>query len=103
MESPPVFEPMKNMRGMDLHFEVIRGKEAIYSELVHSQSLGHQVAICYRMEDKLIVKICMITGIAQGIGGMVIRFRSQPDEMKTEMLIALDAIESIYPIHAFQK
>lgn len=91
------------MRSMELHFEVIRDKEAIFAELLQSQSLGYQLAICYNGDGKLIVKTCIVTDIVPGIDGVVVTLRSEPNNVTTEDNVALDCIESIYPIHAFLK
>lgn len=91
------------MRGMELHFEVIRDKEAIFAELLQSQSLGYQLAICYNRDGKLIVKICVVTDIVRGMDGVVVSFRSEPNDVTTEDKVSMDCIESIYPIHAFLK
>jgi hypothetical protein len=88
---------------MELHFEVIRDKEAIYAELLQGQSLGYQLAICYNSDGKLIVKICIVTNIAMGIDGIVITLRGHPNDAATEVKVALNSIESIYPIHPFLK
>ncbi len=93
----------KSMRGMELHFEVIRDKDAIFAELLHSQSLGDQLAVCYNRGGKLIVKICVVTDIVRRIDGVVVTLRSEPNDVTTEDKVGMDCIVSIYPIHAFLK
>lgn len=86
---------------MELHFEVISGKEAIYAELVQSQSQGHQLAICYNKDGKLAVKICIVKDILRRNDKVAISLRSGLHDANTEE-IALDIIESIYPIHLYK-
>ena len=92
------------MSGMELHFEVIRGKEAIYSELLQSKSSRYQLAICYTNDKNLNVKICNVTNVTNGIDGVLVTLRSEPGgDTSSEVVIALDSIESIYPIHPYLK
>lgn len=95
------------MGGMELHSEVIRDKETIYEQLLQSKSLDYQLAICYRTDDHLIVKICHVDDVSQGNDGVQVTLRTKSaDETvpgETEAVISLDKIESIYPIHAFRK
>ncbi len=91
------------MRSMQLHFEVIRDKESIFAELIQSQSLGHQMAICFNDEGKLIVKICVVTEITYDNDRTLVTLRSDLVDVTTECVVALDSIESIYPMHAFLK
>lgn len=86
---------------MELHFEVIRDKEAIYAELVQSQSQGHQLAICYNKDDKLAVKICTVKDIVRRNDKVAITLHSGLHDASTEE-IALDIIESIYPLHFYK-
>jgi hypothetical protein len=88
---------------MELHFEVIRGKEAIYSELLQSKSSFYQLAICYRNDNNLYVKICNVTDIADGIDDVAVTLRSEPGDNGSEVVIGLNSIESIYPIHPYRK
>lgn len=91
------------MRSMQLHFEVIRDKESIYAELIQSQSLGYQLAVCFNDEGKLIVKICTVTAITNDNDRTLVTLRSDPADITTECLVDLDSIESIYPMHVFLK
>jgi hypothetical protein len=88
------------MKGMALHFEVIRDKESINTELLQSKSTGHQLAVCYRDDERLVVRICNVMDIAQNGSSVAVTLRS---DSNSEIIIGLDTIESIYPIHAFRK
>jgi hypothetical protein len=90
------------MRDMALHFEVIRDKETIHSELLQSKTMGYQLAVCYRDEQNLNVKICNVVDIVQNPGRIVVTLRSESNE-NGEIEVGLETIESIYPIHMFQK
>jgi hypothetical protein len=88
------------MWDMALHFEVIRDKEMINTELLHSKSMGYQLAVCYRDDERLVVRICNVMDIAQNGNSVAVTLRS---DANSELIIGLDTIESIYPIHAFRK
>ena len=87
---------------MQLHFEVIRDKDMIYAELLQSKSMGNLLAICYKKDENLIVKICNVEDIIRANGGVQITLKSVPNEATTDGVIGLEKIESIYPIHAFR-
>jgi hypothetical protein len=88
---------------MELHFEVIRGKDAIYAELLQSKSMGYQLAICYHSGENLIVKICNVSDVVPGADGFQVNLRPESTEDVSNNIIPLDQIESIYPIHEFPK
>jgi hypothetical protein len=92
----------KDMRDMALHFEVIRDKQTIHSELLQSKAMGYQLAVCYRDDQNLNVKICNVMDIVQNADNVVITLRSESTE-NGEIVVDLETIESIYPIHMFQK
>ncbi len=85
---------------MDLNVGVIRDKQGIYSGLLKSQSLNHQLAVCYNSGGKLLVKIAVVAHIIPTKEGTTITFAS-PDDASVEIVIPLDDIESIYPIRNF--
>jgi hypothetical protein len=89
------------MRSMELHFEVIRGRDAIHAELLQSKSAGYQLAICYHSGENLIVKICNVSDVVPGLDGLLVNLG--PESNAAENVIPLDQIESIYPIHEFPK
>ena len=82
---------------------VIRDKQGIYAGLLQSQSMAHQLAVCYNNEGKLIVKICTVLDIAGEKEEAKITLRTQPDDPGTETVVPLNHIESIYPIRDFLK
>jgi hypothetical protein len=88
---------------MELHFEVIRDKETIYAELLQSKSMGHQLAVCYRNGENLIVKICNVKDVTGQDQAVQIILCSGPNDASSEAVVPLENIESIYPIHAFLK
>ena len=89
------------MRGMELHFEVIRDKETIYAELLQSKSMGYQLAVCYKNGENLIVKICNVKDVTSKDQSVQIILRSEPNDDSSEAVVELEKIESIYPIHEF--
>ena len=96
------------MRRTGLHLEVIRDKDTIYEQLLKSKSKGYQLAICYRTDDNLTVRICRVSDVSCGNNGIQITLRANAEDgvfsgQITESVIGLEKIESIYPIHAFQK
>ena len=90
------------MRDMALQFEVIRDKETIHRELLQSKTVGYQLAVCYRDEQNLNVKICNVIDIVQNADRVVVSLKSESSE-HGEIMVGLETIESIYPIHMFQK
>jgi hypothetical protein len=88
---------------MEVHRGVIQDKQGIYAGLLKSQSLNHQLAVCYNDGGKLIVKICTVVHIvgSQEEGSVVLR--SQPDDANSETVVPLENIQSIYPIRDFMK
>ncbi len=89
-------------RDMQLHFEVIRDKDMIYAELLQSKCMGNQLAICYKKDENLIVRICNVEDITRANDGVQITLKSVPNEDTNDAVIGLEKIESIYPIHAFR-
>jgi hypothetical protein len=90
------------MRDMALQFEVIRDKETIRTELLQSKAMGYQLAVCYRDEQRLNVKICNVIDIVQNPDRVVVTLRSESND-NGDMDVGLETIESIYPIHMFRK
>ena len=90
------------MRDMALQFEVIRDKQTIHSELLQSKAMGYQLAVCYRDEQNLNVKICNVVDIVQNPDRVNVMLRSESNANE-EIVVDLETIESIYPIHMFQK
>jgi hypothetical protein len=87
---------------MKTQMGVIRDKDGIYAGLLQSQSLAHQLAVCYHSEDRLVVKICTVINIAVGDEPALVTLRTRPeDPPATEIVVSLDHIESIYPISDF--
>ncbi|MEX2232435.1 MAG: hypothetical protein WD824_09760 [Cyclobacteriaceae bacterium] len=89
------------MRGMEVHFGVIRDKPGIFAGLLQSKSLNRQLAVCYSSEGKLIVKISTVMEIFGGPDGGSVILRSQPENPGSETTVKMDRIESIYPIRDF--
>lgn len=89
------------MRSMEINVGLIRDKDGIYSGLLQSQSMNQQLAVCYRSEGKLIVKICVVKELNRENDPTVTVV--SPDETHTETVVLLDHIESIYPIREFIK
>ena len=79
---------------------MIRDKEGIYTALLQSQSMNRQLAVCFSEEGKLLVKICAVSKIIGRKEGVRVVLRSQGEE-EEETIIALDRIQSIYPIRDF--
>jgi hypothetical protein len=90
------------MRDMALHFEVIRDKATIQTELLQSKTMGYQLAVCYRDDENLNVKICNVIDIVQNADSLAVTLRSA-SEKTHDIVVGLETIESIYPIHVFQK
>jgi hypothetical protein len=87
---------------MELHFGVIRDKEGIYAGLIQSQSFNRQLAICYKSEGKLLVKLCSVVRIEQAKETVIVTVHPQPEEPGSKpTTLLLQDIESIYPMHAF--
>jgi len=91
------------MRSMEIQLGVIRDKQGIYAGLLRSQTMAHQLAVCYNSDGKLIVKICNVIDIAGKKDEATITLRTRPEDPATEMIISLNDIESIYPIRDFVK
>lgn len=91
------------MRSMEIQMGVIRDKQGIYAGLLQSQSTAHQLAVCYNIDGKLIVKICTVVDIAGDQDEAVITLRTQSENPATETVVPLSHIESIYPIRDFLK
>jgi hypothetical protein len=103
LERDAVSKPVGGMRSMEIQMEVIRDKEGIYAGLLQSQSMAHQLAVCYNSDGKLIVKICTVVDIAGDKDNAMIRLRSQADIPANEVIVPVTHIESIYPIRDFVK
>jgi hypothetical protein len=89
------------MQSKALHSGMIRGKRPIHQGLLQSQSTNRQLAVCYANDDKLLVKICTFLEVKGGKETSVI-LQTQGQNGATENItIALDQIESIYPISDF--
>jgi hypothetical protein len=88
---------------MEIQMGVIRDKQGIYAGLLQSQSMAHQLAVCYNSDGKLIVKICNVVDIAGENEEAMITLRTQLEDPATETIVHLDHIESIYPIRDFVK
>lgn len=89
------------MRGTEEHIGVIRDKPGIYAGLVQSQATGQQLAICYRQDDKLIVKICLVKEVTGDHNGAKVVLH-MPEHPTDELRVELEQIESIYPIRDYQ-
>ena len=89
------------MRGMELHFGVIRDRQTIHVALQHSKSLKRQLAICYYSEGKLLVKICTVSDVLEANDGVTARLQSLPEGPESEFTVRLENIQSIYPIRDF--
>ena len=87
---------------MDIKEGVIRDRDSIYSGLLHSQSLNHQLAVCYNSDGKLLVKISVVKNISRGKNGLEVTLVS-PGEVQPETVIPLENIQSIYLISDFVK
>lgn len=85
---------------MEIHFGIVRDKQGIYSGLLESRSRHRQLAVCYKSDGKLIVKICMVKRIERRKEGSLVTLFSPEDE-NSEITIPIDHIQSIYPIRAF--
>lgn len=87
---------------MELHFGMIRDKDGIYAGLIQSQSFNRQLAICYKSEGKLLVKICSVARVEQAKDTVMTTVVPQPEGPGSKPItLLLEDIESIYPIHAF--
>lgn len=89
---------------MELHFGMIRDKRAIRQGLLESRSSHRQLAICYNLKDKLLVKICTVLDVTAGKDGTLVTLQTQrADGTAESMTVMLDCIESIYPINDFPR
>lgn len=86
---------------MDVHFGVIRDKQAISSALINSQTMKRQLAVCYKSEGKLLVKICTVGRIIGKRDGVRVVLKSAGEEEGDDLTIPFDHIQSIYPIRDF--
>lgn len=87
---------------MELHFGMIRDKEAIQEGLAESRSSNRQLAICYNSADKLLVKICTVADLSTTSDGTLVTVSTpRADGSLETMAVRLDDIESIYPINDF--
>ena len=87
---------------MELHFGVIRDKQAIHAALKQSKSLKRQLAVCYNSEGKLIVRICLVIDLIERKEGTSVIFRTQTEEGESDLTLLLSNIQSIYPIIDFK-
>lgn len=85
---------------MEIHFGIIRDKQGIYTGLLESRSRHRQLAVCFKADSKLIVKISMVKRIDRRKDGTWVTLIS-PDDGDNEITILVDDIQSIYPIRAF--
>lgn len=85
---------------MELHFGVIRDKQAIHAALQQSKDHNRHLAVCFNSEGKLIVKICTVVDIADK-GATTVLLRSQSDSENCDFSVLLSNIQSIYPIRDF--
>ena len=90
------------MRSMELHFGVIREKEAMHAALHQSKLHNRYLAVCFNSEGKLIVRICTVINIEEEKNGTRVTLRSQTDEKDTDFTLLLSNIQSIYPIRDFK-
>lgn len=86
---------------MEVHFGVIRDREGISSALVNSQTFHRQLAVCYKSDGKLLVKICTVGRIMGKRDGVRVVLKPSREEEGDEITIAVDQIQSIYPIRGF--
>ena len=89
------------MKSMELHFGVIRDKQAIHAALTESLHGGRQLAVCYNSEGKLIVKICTVTAILEDKGVTMATLHSRSTDTDSEFTLPLERIQSLYPIRDF--
>ena len=89
------------MRSMELHFGVIRDKEAIHAALKQSKFHNRHLAVCFNSEGKLLVRICTVIDIQDDKGGPCVTLRSQTEGKDTNFTLLLANIQSIYPIRDF--
>jgi hypothetical protein len=85
---------------MEIRAGLIRDKPGIYNGLLRSWSTKGQLAVCYNSGGKLFVKICVVKEIRKDNDATTVCLAS-PDDIKNETTVALDHIESIYPIRAY--
>jgi hypothetical protein len=90
------------MKSTQVNVGVIRDKQGIYMGLLKSKSLNRQLAVCYNSDGKLIVKICIVKEIIRDKKDSTVTLVS-PDDTHAETSIALDLIQSIYPIRDFMQ
>jgi hypothetical protein len=91
----------EGMRSMEIHLGVIRDKEGIYSALLESQSTTRQLAVCFKSDGKLLVKICSVRHMVLRQDGVNVTLKSQTGDKDNETTILLEHIQSIYPIRDF--
>jgi hypothetical protein len=95
-------EPKTDMKSMEVHFGVIRDKQAIHAALLESKSLNRQLAVCFNSEGKLVVKICTVIDVVNGDDGTSVILRAHTEEHNSEFALRLSSIQSIYPIRDFK-
>jgi hypothetical protein len=90
------------MRGTEEQAGLIRDKSGIYAGLVQSQSTGQQLAVCFRSDEKLFVRICLVKEVVSNEEGIrtILLIPETPDDTLT---LDLHQIESIYPIHEYNR
>ena len=89
------------MRSIEVHFGVVRDKPGIYAVLLQSKSFKRQLAVCYSIGGKLMVKISTVMEISGGPDEGTVVLRSQSEDAQSETTVKMDCIESIYPIREF--
>lgn len=89
------------MRSMEIHLGVVRDKEGIYSALLQSQSMNRQLAVCFKHDGKLLVKICTVMDIVGDKDRLKVILKSHGEDKERETTIPLNRIQSIYPIREF--
>lgn len=94
----------QHMRGLEFHFGVIREKQAIHAALLQSKSLNRQLAVCYNIDGKLIVKICTVVAmeVPEGKEGGNVTLSCMDGEALSEFEVPLTSIQSLYPIRDFK-
>lgn len=87
---------------MELHFGVIRNKQAIHAVLEESRANDRHLAVCFNSEGKLIVKICTVVDILDDNVATRVILRSQSGDGDSDFSLLLSNIQSIYPIRDFK-
>ena len=87
---------------MEINVGLIRDRQGIYAGLLQSQAANRQLAVCYKSNDKLIVKISIVKELVSADAGTTVVLLS-PDKTDSETTIRLEDIESIYLISDFMK